>query len=442
MERPNILFLISDEHRADVTGFNGNSIIKTPSLDWIAKDGAVFDNAYCPSPICVPGRQATMAGQYCHTCGCMTWCDLPPGHMTIARQFTRYAYNTIACGKLHHQGQDPYMGFIKCIGNHEAANTALLPDLIKEEYKKYEIPLGTLKWSMAKEVRRAAAGNSMRDFDDEYNLQGALKVVDNYFVDPYYDRETPQQPLFLYYGTLAPHYPFIAEEKKFRYYLPRVKPYINQQVFRQEFQDSTIAEIGKDVSEREVRRATAAYYAMIESVDERIGRLMDAIRFAGQDLDDWIIIYASDHGEMLGERCVWDKQKFFEGSVKVPLVIRYPKKIRPGRVKQNVSLIDLFATLCELCGIPAPGGLDSRSLVPLAGGDVQGWENETGSQFMGKNLMIKRDNLKYIYFKNSGSELLYDLEKDPAELNNFGNEPQFASQMEYFRLARKKYGFN
>ena len=441
MQRPNILFIMSDEHRADVAGFAGNSVVRTPNLDWLAKDGVVFDNAYCPSPVCVPGRQAIMSGQYCHTCGCMEWRDLPPGHMTLARQFTRHAYRTIACGKLHHEGADPYQGFIKHIGNEGTANVSRIPGRVEEEFEKYKIPWQHHKWTQEKEVKRATFGNSTRDFDDEYALQGALRYVNSHFVDHDYDRESPLVPLLLYYGTILPHYPYIAEEQKFRYYLPRVKPFLNQQIFDHEFLSRMKVEVGVDASEREVRRATAAYYGMVEMVDERAGRLMDAIRFAGQDLDDWIIIYTTDHGEMLGEHGVWEKQKFFEGSVRVPLIIRYPKKFKPARVSQNVNLIDLFATLCELCGIQTPAGLDSRSLVPLMNGDASAWDNETASQYWGHNLMIKRDDLKYHYYKQTNTELLFDLAADPGELRDCGKDPHLATSMEYFRASRAKYGF-
>ena len=110
-ERPNILFLMSDEHRADVTGYEGNDIIRTPTLDEIARTGIVFRNAYTPSPICIPARQCIMSGQLPKTCGCEGWRDLRPGHMTFARLFSQYAYETVAFGKLHHQGSDQMQGW-------------------------------------------------------------------------------------------------------------------------------------------------------------------------------------------------------------------------------------------------------------------------------------------------------------------------------------------
>jgi choline-sulfatase len=206
--------------------------------------------------------------------------------------------------------------------------------------------------------------------------------------------------------------------------------------------------IGKDVSLRDVRRATAAYYGMVECIDEQYQQVLDALIHAGQNLDNWIIVYCSDHGEMLGEHGIWEKQKFYEGSVRVPLIIRYPKINNGGKVvSSNVNLCDLFTTLCELAGIPTPDGLDSRSLVPLLNDDSNDWDNETISQFGDMNLMIKRDQLKYQYYGKSSisgdknqlaTEVLFDLERDPGELINFIDDPKYAGDINAFRKRRAK----
>ena len=113
MDRPNILFLMSDEHRADVTGYEGDKVVRTPILDELAETGVVFSNAYAPSPICVPGRQCMMAGQLPETCNCRRYGeDLAPGYMTFARRFAQYAYAAVACGKLH-TGQG--FGAVACV---------------------------------------------------------------------------------------------------------------------------------------------------------------------------------------------------------------------------------------------------------------------------------------------------------------------------------------
>ena len=149
------------------------------------------------------------------------------------------------------------------------------------------------------------------------------------------------------------HVPFLTSHEKFTYYLNRVAPYVNETAFDHPFLSSRSVKPRVDVSEREIRRATAAYYGMVEGIDQDYGRVLQALEHVGQDLDDWIIIYTSDHGEMLGEHALWEKTKFFEGSVKVPLIIRLPGRANAGQVvEENVNLCDLFATLCELTGVP------------------------------------------------------------------------------------------
>ena len=116
--RPNILFLMSDQHRADVSGYADDGVVRTPVLDELARKGVVFNNAYTPAPICIPARQSMAAGQLPRTCGCEVFGeDLAPGHMTFARRLSQYGYATVACGKLHHNGTDQMQGWTSRIGN-------------------------------------------------------------------------------------------------------------------------------------------------------------------------------------------------------------------------------------------------------------------------------------------------------------------------------------
>ena len=198
---------------------------------------------------------------------------------------------------------------------------------------------------------------------------------------------------------------------------------------------------GLDVTEREIQRAVAAYYGMIETIDDNYRKVLDALQYAGQDLDDWIIVYTSDHGEMLGEHGIWEKFKFFEGSVRVPLIIRWPKGFPGGRiVRENVNLCDLFATLCDLAQIPVPQGLDSRSMAPLLKGQAVCWDNETVSQMGRTNVMIKRDQLKYQYYGPGMPEVLFDLERDPDEKINFIDDPEYAGALERLRVRLGELG--
>lgn len=448
MQRPNILILMSDEHRADVTGYEGNSVVKTPTLDWLARTGVQFRNAYTPSPICVPARQCMAAGQLPRTCGAERYGeDLKSGHMTFAKLFSQYAYLSIAFGKLHHQGYDQMHGWKRRIGMDDMQmNEGMIEG--RDEASFAAFPRDpSRKWNESKEILRAGIARSPYTDWDEYATLGFELFCRETIVSPSYDKDLNAQPKLLYVGFNNPHYPYFADEKKFEYYLPRVRPFQDQQPFDHPFlgicpNDKKPIVMGKDISERDIKRAMAAYYANVESNDDRFRRVLDALTFAGEDLDEWIIIYTSDHGEMLGEHCLWEKQKFFEGSVRVPLIIRWPERFTGGRiVRENVNLIDLFTTFCGCAGIPEPPGLDSRSLLPLLEGNTAAWDNETISQFGGRNLMIKRDDLKYHSYGEAMPEVLFDLANDPSETVNVIGDTAYASAVRSFRERRKALGF-
>jgi len=463
--RPSILILMADELRADVVGYEGNRIVRTPYLDHLAATGVVFRHAYTPSPVCIPARQCIMAGQLPKTCGCEGWFDLKPGHMTFARQFARHAYATVACGRLHHLGTDQMQGWTRRIGSEIYVSSDHIEGKVREDFLRYDRPFADYKWSDAEEIRRAGIGRGPNGTADEYTVEGALHFIEDYFISSHYDREQRGRPLLLKISLVQPHYPYLAAEQKFKYYLNRVRPFLGQTLSDHPFLRQRHVLPGRDATEREIRRATAAYYAMVETVDGLAGRVLEALEAAGENLDEWIVVQTADHGEMLGEHGVWEKQKFYEGSVRVPLLIRWPAGFTGGRaVQENVGLCDLFATLCDLAGIPVPQGLDSRSLVPLIRGNADSWSGEAVSefsktntpllaeekaeweanpimQFGGMNLMIKQDQLKYQYYGPAMPEVLFDLGKDPGEARSFIDDPGYAQAAAKFRNRCAELGF-
>ncbi|HMB01175.1 MAG TPA: sulfatase-like hydrolase/transferase [Spirochaetota bacterium] len=452
--KPNILFFMSDEHRFDTVGFNGNKTVCTPCLDRLAEDAVVFENTYTPSPICVPGRQCMASGQLPRTCKTEKYGeDLKPGYMTFARRFSQYGYRTIAAGKLHHMGTDQMQGWLERVAGDTHVAPRYIEGMQTDEVDKYKTKSDdprnlhkTLKWDDSKEILRAGIGYSRHSTSDDLATRGMLDTIYNSYISGHYDNFNPAQPHFLYLGLKNPHYPYMARKELFDYYLPRVKQYQNSEPFDHPFlgqcpfTGSPLVP-GEHVPTRCVDRAIAAYYANIENMDMRFEEVIKQLEYAGEDLDNWIIIYASDHGEMLGEHAVWEKQKFFEGSVKVPLFIRWPARFKPARVKENVNLCDLFATLCQLADLPLPSDLDSRSLVPLMQGETGNWSNETVSQFGGRNLMIKQDELKYQYYGEDMPEVLFDLSKDPGETKNFINDPACTAAVKKFRRRRAELAF-
>lgn len=457
--RPNILILMSDEHRHDLAGFAGNTIVRTPVLDELARTGVVFENAYTPSPICIPARQSIMAGQYPSTTGCRRFDqDLSPGYLTYARWFAQHAYSTTCSGKLHHTGWDQMQGWTTRLHPDARVANHFVENRRQDEAARYAKVSGTGKWSNQREIERARPGRGPYQLFDERAVEASIEYLDAYFGDPLYDRPS-SAPLLFKLSLLQPHYPFVTEEEKFRYYLNRVSVFEEQRSDHPVLSRTQAWPPDITASRRDLQRATAAYYGMVETIDNHYGRVLDRLSFLGQNLDDWLIIYLSDHGDMLGEHGVWEKASFYEGSVKVPLIVRWPSRFKGGtKVSQNVSLCDLFATLCDCAGLETPFGLDGRSLLPLLQGDeIRSEEQdevlsqiemdgvpipeENPAELRERRLMIKSGNLKYMYFGADGPEVLFDLSSDPNELTNVANEEKYRSAMAHFNERRTSLGY-
>ena len=203
---------------------------------------------------------------------------------------------------------------------------------------------------------------------DRYSVEGALMILDEYFVDEVHDRPG-DRPLLLAVSLSCPHYPYQCPEDLFNYYMRRVKPYVEDLPSNFDCHEFFKVKIGEDVTYREAHRATAAYYGMIEWVDMQYTRVISKLEELNV-LDDFVVVFLSDHGEMLGQKGLWEKQQYFEASVRVPFSISWPHRFPRGCdiVQQNVSLVDLFPTLCEVANVPIPDGLDGRSALAIDGG--------------------------------------------------------------------------
>ncbi|MEX0777218.1 MAG: sulfatase-like hydrolase/transferase [Phycisphaeraceae bacterium] len=461
MNRPNILFLMSDEHRADVAGYAGNTVVRTPTLDWLASTGVVFSNAYTPSPVCVPGRQSLMAGQLPRTTGCCRFGqDLPPNAMTWARVFGQHAYHATCAGKLHHVGPDQMQGWTNRIAPDAHVDDHHIAGRVESEFARYKPAPGIGKWTNEKEVQRAGVvGDGALIRRDRTTVDAAVSYLDQYFINYDYDRPQTHRPLLLKVSLIQPHYPFVTDREKFGYYLNRVPVFDSRSRMDHPKLGTNPCGPVFDLTPRDLRRATAAYYGAVEEIDAQYRRVLDMLEHGGQNLDDWIIVYTSDHGEMLGEHGIWEKTQFYEASARVPLIIRWPQRFEPRLVNENVNLCDLFVTLCELADLPVPAdeqtgagrGLDSRSLVALMQGRADEWRqrhhNETISQ-IDRHCMIKRGALKYCWYQcrqgEAWPEVLFDLETDPGEARNVIGEPRYAEVVGLLRqrLAQLGYGPN
>ncbi|HRJ74163.1 MAG TPA: sulfatase-like hydrolase/transferase, partial [Terrimicrobiaceae bacterium] len=297
----NVLFLMADEFRFDAAGFMGNAAARTPNLDRLSTGAHVSENAYTPSPVSIPARQCLATGRYPLHIGCERFGDdIAPGSPTFARWFTEHGYYTVACGKLHHRGPDQMQGWMHRIGSETAVRW---PEAFSGRAQ-----IGRRKWRGAEDLRNAGAGLSPLALHDEYSVQGACDFVQMHFGGM--TAVPPETPLLLMLSLQQPHFPLLTEPGRLADFQDRVPVWWNQPAAGHPALDRGRLAEEQGITEAEARKATAAYYGMVEQTDLRIGRLLGALEQAGQNLDEWIVVFTSDHGDMLGEHGVWEKRSF------------------------------------------------------------------------------------------------------------------------------------
>lgn len=446
-KKPNILILMSDEHRADVLGCDGNDIVRTPTLDALAERGTYFRNCYCTSPVCVPSRQSFHAGKLPSTINCKKFGDsFASDILTFPEHLARHGYKTVAYGKMHFEDQDQMHGWrSRPMGDvnqrinppFEGDSPAHLkdPKLYREE--------GMGFWGPAKEVRnaRSVIMDASKLGMEKDMVDGACKWLRNWFAGTGYDRPG-NAPLCFCLSLSNPHYPFQCEEELMDYYITRVKPFIETAPNDHPCHRLYAVNAGEEASPREILRATAAYYAQVEFIDTMYAKVLTTLEKLNA-LDDFIVLYWTDHGDMLGQHGLWEKKQFYDASSRVPLIISDPRQPEAnGQVTQVTSLLDIFPTLCDLVEIPTPTDLEGDSLLPLMHGKSDGWRDEAISELwgwyhecQGKGCwMIRRGQYKFNTYNNSAyPDQLFDMEADPHEVINLAELPDYAEVMAAFK---------
>lgn len=427
-ERPNLLVIMSDQHAPHFSGPYGHPVVRTPNMDRLAAEGVVFDSTYSPSPVCVPARMSFMTGRYVHHTG--VWDNGVPlreDAVTWAHRLRAVGYNVALSGKMHFRGHDQLHGFEVQLGRDvNAGNPPPIPD--------WSRPLSEIE-----PMRSMPKGPGYTPHIEADDL--AMKAAQRYLLDP----ARRKKPWALVVGFASPHPPFIVPPSFYEIYsdvpidmpiipeghLAALHPALQRMRRARGFVDPAADE----VLTREVR---ASYYGLISYVDDGIGRLLKTLEESGQ-VENSIIAYTSDHGELLGEHGMWYKCNFFEQSVRVPLLISCPSMLPCGkRVPQPVSLLDLTATIVDLAhateareGIPP---LDGNSLIPLVLGDSGCWRDEVLSEFYAKfstepMAMLRRGRYKLNYY-HGGEPEVFDLEADPGEFHDLAGDPSLRSVRE------------
>ena len=426
MGQPNFLFIMVDQLAAPALAPYGDKMVKAPAIDRLANEGVVFENAYCNFPICGPSRASLHTGKLPFSIGMF---DNASEFMASIPTFAHYlrglGYRVELSGKMHFVGPDQFHGYqSRHTTEIYPANFAWSVDWSKgREFRPTNL-------TMAPVIESGPCIRTLQmDYDDEVAYNGIQAIYD-------LARRGSDDPWMLTVSFTHPHSPFVISEEFWNLYdhekipLPTVLPLALEEMdhlsrnlhFCQGRHEFTVTDAHR-------KNAKHAYYGMISYIDSKIEALRDALIKTGMG-DDTIIVFAADHGEMMGERGMWYKQHFFEWSARIPLIFHAPSRWKHNRISKNCSLVDIMPTLLDLANSSPfaeyANSIDGHSLVNALHGDTSSMSDTVISEFAadgstGPSRMVKRGNLKYMDLEGEDF-LLYDLSKDPRELNNLAND--------------------
>ena len=431
--RPNIVFLFSDQHRADALGCAGHPVVKTPNLDRLAAGGVRFERTFAAAPICGPCRSAMLTGRTVARCGALTHRHMhrQMGLPTLGTVFREAGYVTGAFGKMHVAGEDDEHD----LGFDERALRIYTP--MKNDYQH---TIGMEKfWQYCSYLPQYRPHPDARE-RHSYNLKNEpIRLEEELILDRMtadrsiaFLRQHREDQFFLYVGLEKPHNEMYAPKRFHDLYNPAKMELPENRHFDRSRLPDTIYDnptfpIADGLTDDQMRHATAAYYANVSYMDEQAGRVLDALDELGL-ADNTIVVYSTDHGENLFNHQIVQKQCFFEEAVRVPLLVRVPGVTEAGTTRaQLASLLDLFPAFCDACGIAPPDGLDGKSLLPVIT-DNAPLRDEVFSEFYESGVaerMIRTDRWKYVHSEGDLHQL-YDLESDPHENVNLIDDPAHA----------------
>lgn len=428
--RPNILVLMVDQLNGTLFPDGPADWLHTPNLKALAQRSVRFANTYTASPLCAPGRASYMSGQLprgtrVYDNAAEFASDIP----TYAHHLRRAGYRTALSGKMHFVGPDQLHGFEERLTTDiYPADFGWTPDYRKpgERIDWWYHNLGSVTGAGVAEI------SNQLEYDDDVAFQAVAKLYDN-------ARGNDDRPWMLTASFTHPHDPYVARRKYWDLYEdcahldPKVPaiPYDDLDPHSQRIFDANdwrSFDIGTD----DIRKSRRAYYANISYLDDKIGNILEVLDATGQT-ENTIIVFVSDHGDMLGEKGLWFKMSFFEGSSRVPLMVAAPG-LEPRRVDTAVSTLDVTPTLADLVGIElgeVTPWTDGETLMPLARGGVRTTpvRMEYAAEASYAPLVgIVEGRWKFISCVLD-PDLLFDLETDPHELTNLASDPRHAETL-------------
>ncbi|WP_299150571.1 choline-sulfatase [uncultured Tateyamaria sp.] len=422
MSKPNILIFMVDQLNGTLFPDGPADWLHAPNLKKLAARSTRFANCYTASPLCAPGRAAFMSGQLPSATGVYdNAAEFASSIPTYAHHLRRAGYQTCLAGKMHFVGPDQLHGF------EERLTTDIYPPDFgwTPDYRKpgeridwWYHNMGSVTGSGVAEI------SNQMEYDDEVAYHATRKIYD-------LGRGHDARPWCLTVSFTHPHDPYVARKKYWDLYegcdhlMPEVGPiaYEDQDPHSQRILDANDRD-NFNITDKDIRRSRRAYFANISYLDDKIGEVMEALEGTRQEA---IIMFVSDHGDMLGARGLWFKMSFFEGSARVPMMISAPS-MTPGLVTDPVSNIDVCPTLCDLAGVDMSEispWTTGQSVVPQGQG-VERTE-PVAMEYAAEGSYAPMVSLRYGKWKYNRCALdpdqLFDLEADPHELNNLADTP-------------------
>ncbi len=461
-DRPNILFIMTDQHRWDCIGANGNRLIHTPNLDRLAAEGANFTHFFVQAPVCVPSRVSFFTGRYPHSHrNRVNYTPLDRREVLIQSRLREAGYATSSVGKLHYH--PPTVAEAKRTGFDSVELHDAVPQLDRFSdyvaWRERHDPQSNIGYrALAKNI--PAGKNPFRQaIDEKYSETTWVGERTRYHLR---QLAAGEKPFFLFSSFWKPHSPFEVPQPFDAMYddveiplpqpmtlaaIKRLPPPLQSLILR--FRPAY------DTDRDRLQWMYRSYYGAISHIDREVGLILEALEEAGV-ADNTIVVFSSDHGDQLLEHGLMGKNCFYEASVRVPLIVRFPGRVRAGQYQELVESVDVLPTLFEFAGLPEPYSSQGRSLVAListSGGDyaprqavfsenvipevITGGREEFAF-IKGKGIrgirhpdakMVRTRRWKFIYYPEGFAEL-YDLESDPHEMTNLADDPEYHDQID------------
>jgi arylsulfatase A-like enzyme len=444
---PNILLITTDQQRYDTLGITGNPVVRTPNLDALARRGTLFRRGYIQNPVCVPSRACIETGRYVHQHGVEYMRNevgetpgLPPWETTVMDRLRDAGYHTAAFGKIH---MLPPRGFDEMdltMGKGArwtvSSGSPLGPSQLGPNYASW------LEKRRPGGYEEIYAQRRLPEYREQataqVNVLAADECVDYWIAENtwnYLDREH-DQPFFLWCGFCGPHGPFDPPEPYASMYPQDEIPLPALLKKRQSGVASDNRESRFDLPGGEdlMRKIIAYYWGMVSYVDDLIGRIADVMTKRGL-WEDTLVIFTTDHGEMLGDFGRMGKGTMIESVIRVPYIMVPPAAAGGRAVDDLVEHVDIVPTIMDYAGLPAAEELLGQSLRPyLEEGTVARGRREavlceyTANDRQHRSKCLRSDRYKYVFHSDAPAEF-YDLDDDPDELVNVADEPRYALEV-------------